>query len=913
MYRVRHLRLGVARIFSLAVISAVVATMVLSTALLPWPEPALAAIAVQSVELVSVDSSEIQGNNYGRDFSISADGRYVAFDSLSNNLVAGDSGTSLDVFVRDRLSGETKMVSLNSDNVQGDGWSYQPSISADGRYVAFHSSAGNLADDDEDGLYDDDTNGLYDVFVRDRQTGETTRESLNSDNAENPYNGSWEASISADGRYVAFTSGSSSMVPGDTNYSDDIFVRDHWTYTTTRVSVATDNTQGNDRSMWPSISANGQYVAFVSLADNLIGAGNDNNDRADVFVHDLVMHTTTRVSVADNEAEANNESTWFSINPDGRYVAFASWANNLVSGDVNGNGDVFVRDLVAGETTRVSVTSGGAEVSGNCVAPSISANGRYVAFRSVATTLVPGDGNGEEDMFIHDRQTGETARISTSAGGVEGNDESTTPMNPPGGRYISASGQYVAFASSATNLVAGGSTGYQFFMAQLTVQPDVSQPDIAVTPANHAFTGVALGGSAQLVFTVHNNGTDNLTIGTVAAANPLAAPFSIVTDGCSGQTIPPDDSRTLTVQFSPTVKGSFSDSFNIPSNDPDTPSATVNLTGATLNTAPTAPVVDVTPNSPTTTADLVCSITTPSTDSDNDTITYTYQWYKGGALQAALTTNTVAAASTAKGEVWKCAVTPNDGTINGSPDEDQVTIQNSAPTAPTVAVTPDSPDTTADLVCSIATQSTDADGDSVAYTYQWYKDNVLQSGLTTNTAAAANTAKGEVWKCVVTPGDGTTSGPAAEDQVTIQNSAPTAPVATVTPETPDGSTDLVCSITTQSTDADGDTITYTYQWYKDGVVQSGLTTDTVGAAETAKGQVWKCVVTPSDGTASGSPAEDEATVTGSAGGFPMGAIAGIVIGVLALKSLFCFLLWLRRKKKKKKEEAQPPSQGTPAP
>jgi hypothetical protein len=172
---------------------------------------------------------------------------------------------------------------------------------------------------------------------------------------------------------------------------------------------------------------------------------------------------------------------------------------------------------------------------------------------------------------------------------------------------------------------------------------------------------------------------------------------------------------------------------------------------------------------------LVCSITTPSTDSDNDTVTYTYQWHKGGVLQAALTTNTVAAASTAKGEVWKCAVTPNDGTVNGSPGEDQVTIQNSAPTAPVAAVTPESPDGTVDLVCTITTQSTDADGDTITYSYQWYKDGVLQAALTTNTVAAANTADGQVWKCVVTATDGSASGPSVEDHVTVTGSGDGAP------------------------------------------------------------------------------------------------------------------------------------------
>jgi endonuclease YncB( thermonuclease family) len=395
---------------------------------------------------------------------------------------------------------------------------------------------------------------------------------------------------------------------------------------------------------------------------------------------------------------------------------------------------------------------------------------------------------------------------------------------------------------------------------------------------------------------VSNSGTADLVIGTVASADPLAAPFSIVTDDCSGETISPGGNRTLTVRFGPTANGSFSDSFDIPSNDPNTPSVIVTLTGATPNTAPTAPVVNITPDSPTTADDLICSITTQSTDADGDTITYTYQWYKDSVLQPALTTNTVAAANTAKGQVWRCMVTPNDGTVNGPSAEDQVTIQNSAPTAPVVVVTPDNPDTAADLVCSIATQSTDADGDTVSYTYQWYRDGAVQSALTTNTVPAADTTKGQVWQCVVTANDGTINGSPAEDEVTVQNSAPAAPVVAITPDSPGSGADLVCGISTQSADADGDAITYTYQWYKDGVLQSALTTNTVAAAETAYGQVWRCVVTPSDGTASGPSAEDEVTVTGSAGGFPAGAIAGIVIGVLVLAAAAAFF-WFRHSKK----------------
>ncbi len=284
------------------------------------------------------------------------------------------------------------------------------------------------------------------------------------------------------------------------------------------------------------------------------------------------------------------------------------------------------------------------------------------------------------------------------------------------------------------------------------------------------------------------------------------------------------------------------------------------------NSPPTAPVVDVTPDSPVTTDDLVCTITTPSTDPDaGDTVTYTYEWYKDGVLQAGLITDTVDSTNTAKGEVWKCVVTPNDGTADGSTDEDQVTIGNSPPTAPVVDVTPDSAVTTDDLVCTITTPSTDPDaGDTVTYTYEWYKDGVLQAGLITDTVDSSNTAKGEVWRCVVTPNDGTADGSTDEDQVTIGNSPPTAPVVDVTPDSPVTTDDLVCTITTPSTDPDaGDTITYTYEWYKDGVIQAGLTTDTVDSSNTAKGEAWRCVVTPNDGTADGPTDEDEVTILNS--------------------------------------------------
>jgi len=274
------------------------------------------------------------------------------------------------------------------------------------------------------------------------------------------------------------------------------------------------------------------------------------------------------------------------------------------------------------------------------------------------------------------------------------------------------------------------------------------------------------------------------------------------------------------------------------------------------NSSPTAVIVDVTPDMPFTTDDLVCTITTQSTDPDGDTITYIYRWYKDEALQQTTTTtalsDTLSSASTAKSEVWKCVVTPDDGTIDGPSDEDQVTIQNSPPTAPVVDITPDVPFTTDDLVCTVTTQSTDPDGDVITYTYRWYKDEVLQQTATTTALShrlpSAPTARDEIWRCVVTSDDGTIDGPSDEDQVTIHNSPPTAPVVDITPDVSFTTDDLVCTITTQSSDPDADTITYTYQWYRDGALQQTATTTalshTLSSASTARDEIWRCVVTP---------------------------------------------------------------------
>jgi len=301
-----------------------------------------------------------------------------------------------------------------------------------------------------------DTNGTFDIFVRDRQTGTTERVSVASDgsegNATSYSSNDHGPDISADGRYVAFYSYASNLVANDTNGVGDIFVRDRQAETTVRVSVASDGSQGNGYSFEPAISGDGQFVVFQSFASNLVA--DDTNGFGDIYVHDRLAGTTVRVSVASDGSEGNDNSYNGRISSDGQLIAFSSLADNIVGGDSNGYRDVFLHDRQNGTTVRVSVASDGTEANNWSLFPRISASGRFVVFSSPASNLVVADTNGQYDIFLHDRNAGTTERVSISSDGTQANWYSYRAD-------VSLSGRFVAFHSAAANLVDDDTNGYE--------------------------------------------------------------------------------------------------------------------------------------------------------------------------------------------------------------------------------------------------------------------------------------------------------------------------------------------------------------------------------------------------------------------------------------------------------------------
>lgn len=426
---------------------------------------------------ISLHTENYQGNdNSGLDryvyemyqVGISATGRYVVFSSDASNLVDDDTNGHRDVFLRDRdtdVDGiydepgavRTTRISMGYDGSEPNSDSWEVSISYNGNYIVYSSDASNLVTND--------FNGSRDVFLYNRLAGTTTRVSMaDSSTTLAGNNSSDHPFISGNGNFIAFRSAANNLVAGDTNNATDIFVRERLTNRTYRVSVDTGGIEGDDDSYAPTLSETGRFVAFGSIATNLDAA--DGDAIRDVFVHDRTLGTTTLASVATSGTKGDLDSYTPFISGNGAFLVFASQATNLdeINPDTNGFADIYVRDLVYLETTRVSVSFFGIEsIGGNSYSPSISSDGRYISFASEAFNLdvtLP-DNNGRRDVFLHDRQlalegiydVGLTSRISLAYDEGESNGWSFAPMVAP---Y----GQHVAYVSEASDLVAGDTNNH---------------------------------------------------------------------------------------------------------------------------------------------------------------------------------------------------------------------------------------------------------------------------------------------------------------------------------------------------------------------------------------------------------------------------------------------------------------------
>jgi Tol biopolymer transport system component len=405
-----------------------------------------AALAQGGITRVSVSSTGQQGNDIARDPAVSSDGRVTAFMFRGTNFDPADTNPDFDVYVHYGDTGQTIWVSQLPDGTAGHFGGYFPSISADGSRVAFQSLSPLVPGD----------TGFEDVFVRDIAAATTQRVSVALGGGQ-PDGNSGFAKVSGDGRCVAFMSFATNLIPFDANgnsfqFGNDVFVRDLVTGTTELVHVSSAGVQGDASArVEVELSFDGRFVAFASDATNLVVG--DTNLLRDVFVRDRQLAMTERVSVDSNGIQGDDLSGdgGIALSSDGRWIAFASTASNLVGGDTNNVGDIFVHDRATGITERVNVSSNGVQAGPPGIptfsySPAISFDGRFIAFGSDAANLVPFDLNGQSDFFVRDRLRGTTHLETLTSSGAQANDGGFKLEMTPDGEFL-------VFSSSASNLV----------------------------------------------------------------------------------------------------------------------------------------------------------------------------------------------------------------------------------------------------------------------------------------------------------------------------------------------------------------------------------------------------------------------------------------------------------------------------
>ncbi len=481
---------------------------------------ALVGAGCAAITNVSIDSAGGPGSANSSNPDLSGDGRLIVFQSSASNLVAGDTNSANDVFLRDTATGVTRRVSVDSTGAQANSSSDLPAISADGRYIGFQSDASNLVADD--------TNGTTDAFVHDTLTGTTRRVSIATDGAQSD-DFAFSPVLSANGRYAAFQSYAGNLVAGDTNSSYDVFVHDLVTATTTRISVDSNGNETSGDSGTPAISDNGRYIAFRSGASNVVA--DDTNGRPDIFVHDTATAVTSRVSVDSSESQSEGGApTDPAISADGRFITFRSDASDLVPDDTNGAYDVFVRDTVAGTTAWVSVDSDEAEANDWSYSSTISGDGRFIAFWSDASNLVAGDTNTTNDVFVRDTASGTTTRASVDFFGRQADGESRDVA-------VSADGTAVAFGSCALNLTdtAGNGFASDVFVRANPV-PTVASiaPGVVTRGSTTAITVTGSGFVADTTLSIDGTGISVSDV-DVLSATQLSANVTVTSGAAVGK------------------------------------------------------------------------------------------------------------------------------------------------------------------------------------------------------------------------------------------------------------------------------------------------------------------------------------------------------------------------------------------
>lgn len=453
-------------------------------------------IAAAQTRLVSGNTNGVRGNGSAHLSGISADGRFVLFFSYASDLVAFDTNGTADIFLRDTVSNTTRLVSVNRTGVGvGNGYSIYPRMTPDARFIVFYSAARDLVAHD--------ANGRVDVFLRDMNSNVVELISVNQAGSASANDDSYPDGISHDGRYVAFDSYATDLNDADTTERSDFYVRDRLLGTNILCSVTASGSGGNDESYLGQLSANGSAVVFSSYASDLVSG--DTNGERDIFTYDLASGQVQLVSAnASGTGSGNLGSSGASISTDGRYVVFSSDATDLVTNALAGLfTDIFVRDLIAQATTLVSVNCHG-DRGGNDLSydPAFSADGRFIVFSSYASDLLPGGFMENEDkVYRYDRLTGITDLLSF-------NHQRTGAGNSYNSRQaISGNGRSVAFASTASNLIASDANGSIFDIFLWREMSSVAQLSISFTTIAGGAASLSVSGEPGTLYVVERTAT----------------------------------------------------------------------------------------------------------------------------------------------------------------------------------------------------------------------------------------------------------------------------------------------------------------------------------------------------------------------------------------------------------------------